>query len=174
MVLGADGQPDALASIALSFGVGAAVGQGAEDGALAVAGMPRRRPQQPLFPFPLQPGIITGTAVGSFLDAPDNFGPPTGWFWDIISLSVTGITAGTVTATKNAPAVTAGGVPIAIETIWPLTAAVPVQAFPSGGYPLLDCNERLVFTVTGALTGTAQVGGMAIAVPASRIDEYLS
>lgn len=169
-------QPDAIASIALSFGAGAAIGDGAEDGALAVAGMPRRRCGSPVFPFSLPPGILTGTTVGSFLDLPDQFGPPQGWFWDITSITAAGFTAGTVTVTRNAPAVTPAGTPVAIEYVAQVAAAnagVPV-AFPQKGNPLLDGNDRLVFTVTSAITGLVQVSGTVIAVPASRIDEYLS
>lgn len=173
-VMGADGQPDALATIALNFGIGAAIGDQAEDGALAVAGMPRRIPQQPVFPFPLAPAPLVGTSVGSFLDSPDNFGPGTGWFWDIISISAAGFTAGAITVTKNAPAVTAAGNPVAIEQVGVLTVAAPNLYFPASGFPLIDCNERLVFTVTSAITGLVTISGSAIMVPASRIDDYLS
>jgi uncharacterized membrane protein len=40
--------------------------------------------------------------------------------------------------------------------------------------PLLDSSERLVFTVTSALTGTAQISGQVIAIPAERVSEYVS
>lgn len=164
---------DAIASIALSFGAGAAVGERAGETALAVAGMPYRRRCPPVFPFPLPPGILTTTTVGSFLDLPDQFGPPMGWFWDVTMLSVTGFTAGAVAVTKNAPYVTAAGTPVAIEPVTFFTAAGVTQ-FPQKGNPLLDGNDRLIFTVSSALTGTAQVSGTVIAVPVSRIDEYLS
>lgn len=164
---------DALASIALSFGAGAAVGDRAEDGALAVAGMPRTRRKPPIFPFMLPPGILTTTTVGSFLDLPDQFGPPMGWFWDVTSLSVAGFTAGAIAVTRNAPFVTAAGNPVAIESVTSFTQAGVIN-FPQHGPPLLDGNERLIFTVTAAITGVVQVSGAVIAVPASRIDEYLS
>lgn len=164
---------DAIASIALQFGAGAAVGDQAEDGALAVAGMPRRRCRPPVFPFPMPPGTLMGTTVGSFLDLPDQFGPPAGWFWDVTSLSITGFTAGAVTVTRNFPAVTAAGTPVAIETVG-VAAAAGVLPFGQKGNPLLDGNDRLVFTVTSAITGLVIISGTVIAVPASRIDEYLS
>jgi len=165
--------PDGIASIALQFGAGAAVGEGAQEGALTVAGMPVRRPKPPVFPFSLPPGLLTGTTVGSFLDLPEQFGPPSGWFWDVTSITLSGFTAGTVAVTRNAPFVTAAGTPVAIDVVSAFTAA-GVLAFPQKGNPLLDGNDRLVFTVTAAITGLVQVSGTVIAVPVARIDEYLS
>lgn len=166
---------DALASIALSFGAGAGLGQGADETAMAAAGMPVRRRCPPVFPFPLPPGVLVTTTVGSFLDLPGQWGPPTGWLWDITMLSVTGFSAGSVAVTKNAPSVTAAGNPVAVEPVWTF-AAQGVQAFPQKGNPLLDANDRLVFTVAGALTAPNGViiSGTVIAVPAARVDEYLS
>jgi hypothetical protein len=128
-------------------------------------------------PFNLPPGIIsastTGIAVGSFLDLPRQFGPPTGWFWDITALSAQGFTAGAIGVSKNAPLVTTTGAAYAIEPVGSFTAA-GVIPFPQRGMPLLDSSERLVFTVTAALTGAAQISGQVVAVPAERIDEYLT
>ena len=167
------GTDSGIASIAAGFGIGIAVGDAAEGNALAAAGMGRRKPCPPVFPFNLPPGILVATAVGSFLDSPDQFGPPTGWFWDVTSITLTGFTAGAVAVTRNAPAVDSLGNPVAIEWVTQAAAVGTVQ-FPQKGNPLLDGNDRLVFTVTGALTGQLRVTGTVIAVPAARIDEYLS
>ena len=164
---------DAIASIALSFGAGAAVGQDADDEAMAVAGMPRRPRKPPVFPFNLPPGVLIATTVGAYLDLPNQFGPPSGWFWDVTSLTAAGFTAGAVAVTRNAPFQTAAGNPVAVESVASFTAA-GVLTFSQKGNPLLDASERLVFTVTSAITGVVQVSGTVIAVPASRIDEYLS
>jgi hypothetical protein len=168
-------QSDAMGAIGASFGIGASVGGGIGEGAddmAAVASGRMRRPHRPAMPFNLPPGLLTATSVGSFLDLPQQFGPPSGWFWDITSISVTGFTAGAIAVTRNAPAVTAAGGASAIEPIAAFAAAGTVN-FPQKGMPLLDGSERLVFCVTGALTGTAQVSGAVIAVPAERISEYL-
>lgn len=165
---------DAIGAIALSFGAGAAVGRGAEDGALAVAGMPRRDCRPRVFPFMLPPGSLTGTSVGSFQDLPDQWGPPMGWFWDITSITLAGFTAGQVVVTRNFPYVTAAGTPVAVEIVTPFNVAGTIQ-FPQHGNPLLDANDRLVFTVSSAITGgPVAISGTVIAIPASRIDEYLS
>lgn len=166
---------DALASIALSFGAGAAVGDGAEDGALAVAGMPRVRRCPPVFPFMLPPGILTTTGVGTFIDLPDQWGPPLGWFWDITMISCAGFTAGSIAVARNFPFVSTAGNPIAVEPVASFAQA-GVTAFPQKGNPLLDSNDRLVFCVTAALTAPngVVISGSAIAIPSARMDEYLS
>jgi len=169
----ADGTDSGIASIAAGFGIGVAIGDQAQGNALLAAGMGRRKPCPPVFSFNLPPGILLTTGVGTFLDSPDQFGPPTGWFWDVTSLTLTGYTAGAVAVTRNAPAVDTLGNPIAIEYVQAPTAAGTVP-FGQKGNPLLDGNDRLVFTVTGTLTGQLRVTGTVIAVPASRIDEYLS
>lgn len=166
---------DGMAVIAASFaiGAGAAAGDGAEDGAAAAAGLPRRpRARRPFQEFNLPPGLLATTTVGSFVDLPGQWQPPTGWLWDVTMLSVTGFTAGAVAVSLNAPAVTPAGSPYAIEPVWTFAAA-GVETFPRKGHPLLDATQRLVFTVTGALTGVAAISGMVIAVPAERISEYL-
>lgn len=172
----ADGSADAgMAVIAASFGIGAGVaaGDGAEGGALDAAGLPRRRAlKRPFQEFNLPPALLTATTVGSYLDLPAQFQPPTGWLWDITMLSAFGFTAGAVAVSLNAPLVTAAGAPVAIEPVGNFTQA-GVLPFPRKGHPLLDCTQRLVFTVTAALTGFAQISGMVIAVPAERLDEYL-
>ena len=133
-----------------------------------------RRPcRRPVFPFALPPGILTATSVGSFLDLPHQFGPRTGYFWDVVALTAFGFTAGAIAVSKNAPLVTAAGNPWAIEPEGSFTQA-GVITYPQKGMPLLDATDRLVFTVTAALTGTAQISGQVICVPAERIDEYLS
>lgn len=162
-----------LVSIAANFGIGLGAGRGAETAAMEAAGIPCARPRQPVFPFAFPPGILTSTTVGSFLDLPDQFGPPLGWFWDVTSLTISGFTAGALAVSRNAPFVTAAGNPVAVEPVASFTAA-GVVTFPQKGNPLLDGSERLVFTVTSALTGVAQVSGTVIAVPAARIDDYLS
>ena len=166
---------DALASIALSFGAGAGLGQGADETAMIAAGMPVRRRCPPVFPFMLPPGILTTTAVGSFIDLPDQWGPPMGWFWDITMISCAGFTAGSIAVARNFPFVTAAGNPVAVEPVASFSQA-GVTAFPQKGNPLLDANDRLVFTVTAALTAPngVVISGSAIAVPAARMDEYLS
>jgi hypothetical protein len=167
--------PDGIASIALHFGAGAAIGEGAQDGALAVAGMPRRRPQPQIFMFTIPPTPLLTTGVGTFAILSSTVGIPSGWVWDITSLSVQGFSAGAVAVTKAAPAVTAAGTPVAIEQV-ALFAVAGVQNFPTQGNPLLDANDDLYFTVTGALTAPNGViiSGTAIAVPVSRLDKYLS
>jgi hypothetical protein len=124
-------------------------------------------------PFNLPPGLLTGTSVGSYLDLPQQFGPPTGWFWDILSLTATGFTAGTIAVSKNFPLVTAAGDPWSLEPVGAFFQA-GIVPYAQHGMPLLDSTERLVFTVTSTLTGTAQISGMVAAIPAERIDEYLS
>jgi hypothetical protein len=162
-----------MAAIGASFGIniGGGLGDGAADAATAAAGIPHR-PVRPAMPFNLPPGLLTATAVGSFLDLPAQFGPPNGWFWDITALSAYGFTAGTLAVTRNAPLVTAAGSPNAIESVGTFPQA-GIITYPQKGMPLLDSSERLVFTVTGTLTGSAQISGTVIAVPAERISEYL-
>jgi hypothetical protein len=165
------------AAIGLSFGAGAAlgggIGQGAADAAGTAAGLPRRRACRPVMPFTLPPGILTATSVGSYLDLPGQFGPPTGWFWDVLALTAYGFTAGTIAVSKNAPLLTAAGNPYAVEPQASFTQA-GILTFSQKGMPLLDSCDRLVFTVTGTLTGQAQISGQVVAIPAERIDEYLS
>jgi hypothetical protein len=165
------------AAIALRFsaGAGAALGRGAESAAMAGAGLAVAPRKRPVFPFSLPPGLLTTTTVGSFLDLPEQFGPPTGWFWDVVMLSAFGFTAGAIAVSKNAPLVTAAGAPVAIEPVGSFAQA-GVLTYPQKGIPLLDGSDRLVFTVTSALTAPAgvQFSGQVIAVPAERIDEYLS
>lgn len=167
---------DGMVAIGARFGVTAAVGAGIGEGGAAAAASaaglaiaPPRRVQ----PFNLPPGLLSAAAVGSVLDLPAQFGPPVGWWWDITMLSVTGFTAGAVIASKNAPAVTAGGNPAAVEQVWTFAAAGQ-QPFPQKGNPLLSPGERLVFTVSSALTGTPMISGAVIMIPAERLDEYLS
>ena len=166
---------DAMGAIGASFGITASVGGGLGEGAAAAAmdaaGYPRR-PRRPAMPFNLPPGLLTATTVGSYLDLPDQFGPPTGWFWDITSLSAYGFTAGSLAVTRNFPLVTTAGNPYALEPVGSFSQQ-GVITYPQKGMPLLDGNERLVFTVTSALTGQAQISGTVIAVPAERISEYL-
>lgn len=164
-----------MGAIGASFGIGASLGgglgEGAADAAAAAAGMPRR-PCRPAMPFNLPPGLLTATSVGSYLDLPAQFGPPSGWFWDITALSAYGFTAGALAVTRNFPLVTAAGNPCAIEPVGSFTQAGLIT-YPQKGMPLIDASERLVFTVTSALTGSAQISGTVIAVPAERISEYL-
>jgi hypothetical protein len=168
---------DAMGAIGASFGiaVGGGLGEGAADAAMDAAGIPRSC-KRPLMPFVLPPGAMTGAAVGDYLDLPAQFGPPLGWFWDIVALSAYGFTAGSIAVTKNFPLVTSAGNPYAIEPVGAFSAA-GVIAYPQRGIPLLDGTERLVFTVTSALTlaaGQVQFSGQVIAIPAERISEYLS
>jgi hypothetical protein len=165
---------DPMGAIGASFGlsVGGGLGEGAGDYAAAAAGMPRRR-KRPVMPFNLPPGLLNLTAVGSYLDLPAQFGPPVGWFWDLVSITAFGFTAGTIAVTKNFPLVTAAGNPYGLEPVGSFVQA-GVLTFPQHGTPLLDGSERLVFTVTSTLTGQAQFSGQVVAVPAERIDEYLS
>lgn len=166
-----------MGAIGASFGMAAGIGGGIGDGALeaAAAGAGARRGclKRPVMPFALPPGILTGTAAGDYLDLPSQFGPPTGWFWDVTMLALSGFTAGSVAVTRNAPAVTSSGTPVAVEHV-ALFSAAGVNAFPQKGNPLLAPGDRLVFTVTSALTGTCAVSGSVIQVPAERIDSYLS
>ncbi len=172
------GTDDGIAAIGARFAVGAAVGAGLGDGAAAAAtaaaGLaPLVRRVRAVFPLNLPPGILTATSVGSYLDLPAQFGPRTGWFWDITALSAYGFTAGALGVSKNFPLVTPAGNPYAVEPVGSFSQA-GVISFGQKGIPLLDSTERLVFTVTAALTGTAQISGQVVAVPAERIDEYLS
>ena len=163
------------AAIGLAFGVsaGAGLGEGAAYAALAGAGLTLRLRRQAM-PFNLPPGLIaSGSGIGAYLDLPPQFGPPNGWFWDITALSAFGFTAGSIGISKNAPLVTTAGNACAIEPVGSFTQS-GVIPFPQRGMPLLDSSERLVFTVTTALTGAAQISGQVIAIPAERIDEYLT
>ena len=160
------------ASFGISAGLGGGLGDGAADAAAEAAGLPCRR-KRPVMPFALPPGILTATSVGSYLDLPMQFGPRTGWFWDIVALTAYGFTAGAIAVTKNFPLVTAAGDPYAVEPVGSFTSA-GVLTYSQKGMPLLDGSERLVFTVTSALTGNAQISGQVIAVPAERISEYLA
>jgi hypothetical protein len=165
-----------MAAIAARFGVGvgAAAGQGAADLAADAAGMPPRAVcKRPIYPFGLPPGLIVATAVGSYLDLPHQFGPRTGWYWDITSLTVAGFTAGAIAVSINGPWVNSGGTIIGLESVASFPQA-GVQPFPQKGMPLLDSSERLVFTVTAAITGSVLITGRVVMVPAERIDEYLS
>jgi hypothetical protein len=167
---------DPMAVIGASFGITAGLGGGTgQDGADAVAdviGLPRR-PCRPFMPFNLPPGLLSATTVGSYLDLPMQFGPRAGWFWDITALTAYGFTAGAIAVTKNFPLVTSAGTAWAVEQVGSFTQA-GVITFPQRGMPLLDHTERLVFTVSSALTGTAQIGGQVIAIPAERISDYVS
>ena len=176
------GLDDGLLAIHARFGIAAGGGAAAGDSAQAAAlqagqaaagllGVPCRK--RPVTPFNLPPGLLTATAVGSYLDLPYMFGPQPGWYWDVTALSAAGFTAGALAVTKNFPLVTAAGNPYGIEAVGSFGQA-GVIAFPQHGMPLLDSTERLVFTVTAALTGYAQISGQVIQVPAERIDEYLS
>ena len=171
------GSDAGLVAIGARFGIGASVGAGIGEGAAAAAadgaGLAPRACRRQFMPFNLPPGLLASTSVGSFLDLPDQFGPPTGYFWDICALTAYGFTAGAIAVTKNAPMVTASGAPYAIEPEGSFTQA-GVITYPRKGLPLLDASERLVFTVTAQLTGTAQISGMVVSVPAERLDEYMS
>lgn len=160
------------ARFSVGAGIGGGLGQGAAAAAADAAGIPVCR-RRPVTSFPLPPGILAATTVGSFLDLPHQFGPRTGWYWDITALTAFGFTAGAIGVSKNAPLVTAAGNPFAVEPVASFTQA-GVITFGQKGMPLLDASERLVFTVTAALTGTAQISGQVVMVPAERIDEYLS
>lgn len=170
-----EGSDKGLVAIGAAFGVsaGAGIGGDSADAALEGAGWRRRACRRPIMPFNLPPGILTATAVGSYLDIPHQFGPRTGYFWDITALTAYGFTAGAIGVSKNAPLVTTAGNPYAIEPEGSFTQA-GIITFPRKGLPLLDATERLVFTVTAALTGSAQISGMVVAVPAERIDEYMA
>jgi hypothetical protein len=166
-----------MAVIAASFGIGAAVGRdlGAEVDALIAAGGSPRLACRPIGMHNLPPGKLTTTGVGTFVDLPMQWGPRTGYVWDVTSLTVQGFTAGTVVVTKNAPAVDTASNPIAIEYVASFTSA-GIVTFPQHGMPLLDFTERLVFTVTSALTvaNTVLITGTVIAIPVERMSEYLS
>lgn len=164
------------AAIAARFNIGAAVGAGAGEGTGEAVAATLGRPAllRPVQPFNLPPGLIaSGATAGTYLDLPAQFGPPTGWFWDVTALTAYGFTAGTIAASKNAPLQTTAGNPYAIEPVGSFTQA-GVLTYPQKGIPLLSPSERLVFTVTSTLTGAAQISGQVIMVPAERIDEYLS
>ena len=166
-----------MAAIALRFGAGAGIGlgQGTDpDDVAESAGLPRRKPKPPVFPFTPNPVFLSATAVGSYVTLGD-FSPQSGWFADVTSLSVTGFTAGGLAVTKGAPAVTAAGVPVAIEQVATFGLA-GVQNLPQKGSPLLDANDLLYVTVTSALTAPngVVITGTAIMVPVARIDDYLS
>lgn len=156
----------------IGAGLGGGIGEGAADYAAMGAGLARAR-RRPVMPFNLPPGILTATAVGSYIDLTDQWGPPTGWFWDITALSAFGFTAGTIGVSKNFPLVTPAGGAFGLEPVGSFVQA-GVLTYPQHGMPLLDSCERLVFTVTSTLTGFAQISGMVVAVPAERISDYLS
>lgn len=167
-------QDSGVLAIAARFGAGAgiAVGDQADTAAADAAGLLVPRRKRPILPFVLPPGLLNSTAVGSYLDLPHQFGPRTGWFWDIVALSAYGFTAGAIAVSLNAPLVTTAGNPWAIEPVGSFTQA-GIITYGQKGIPLLDGTQRLVFTVTATLTGTAQISGQVVAVPAERISEYL-
>jgi len=165
-----------MGAIGASFGIIASAGGGiGPDGAESAAGAAglRSRPCRPFMPFNLPPGLLSATTVGAYLDLPAQFGPPSGWIWDITALTAYGFTAGAIAVTKNFPLVTSAGNPYAVEPVGSFVQA-GVLTFPQRGMPLLDSSERLVFTVTSALTGQAQISGQVIAIPAERVSEYVS
>lgn len=171
-----NGTDDAMAAIGVRFGISAAAGAGIGEGAAAAAaaaGLAVAPPRR-VTSFPLPPGLLpAGSGVGSFLDLPAQFGPPTGWYWDITALSAFGFTAGALGVSKNFPLITAAGNPYAVEPVGSFAQA-GVIPYPQRGNPLLAPGDRLVFTVTAALTGAAQISGQVVQVPAERLDEYLS
>jgi len=167
-----------MGAIGARFGIGASVGGGvgadAADMAASAAGLPYRK--RPIFSFSLPPGNLTGTSVGTYADIPGQWQPPTGWLWDLVSLTANGFSAGTIAVTKNFPFVTAAGNPWALEPVGSF-AQDGVLVFPQHGIPLLDHTERLIFTVSSTLTlrvAQVQFSGQVVAVPAERLDEYLS
>jgi hypothetical protein len=162
------------AAIAASFSVsaGGGIGDGAADTALGAIGLTRLR-KRPIFPFQLTPATLTATAVGSFIDIPGNYQPPLGWLWDITSLTAYGFTAGTLAVTYNFPLVTAAGGQYALEPVGAFNQA-GVLTFSQKSMPFMDSTQRLVITVTSTITGYVQVSGSAVAVPAERVDEYVS
>lgn len=164
-----------MLAIGARFGINAAVGAGIGEGAAAAAAAAGLAtvPKRPVNSFPLPPGLLTATAVGSYLDLPQQFGPPTGWYWDITALTAYGFTAGALAVSKNFPLVTTAGNPYAIEPVGSFAQA-GVIPYPQRGNPLLAPGDRLIFTVTAALTGAAQISGQVVQVPAERLDEYLS
>lgn len=170
------GLDDGMVAIGARFGVtaglGAGIGEGAETAAAMGAGLLRAR-KRPVVPFMLPPGILTATTVGAYLDLPNQFSPPDGWYWDVTSLSLFGFTAGAVGVSKDAPLITPAGNQMAVEPVASFTQAGVIQ-FPQHGMPLLHGDERLVFTVTSAITGAVQVSGSVVMIPAERIDEYMS
>lgn len=169
-----DGMAAIGARFAVAAGFGAGLGAGAGDAAAAAAGLALpRRVRRFVFNFNFPPGLLTATTVGSYLDLPHQFGPRTGWYWDVVALSAYGFTAGALAVTKNAPLITAAGNPVAIEPVASFPQA-GVQPFPRKAIPLLDQTERLVFTVTAALTGYAQISGSVTAIPAECINDYLA
>ncbi len=171
----AGSSPDSgVLAIAARFGGGAgiAIGDQADTMAASAAGLAVPCRKRPFMPSPLPPGILTTTSVGSFLDLPHQFGPRSGYFWDVSALSAYGFTAGTIGVSINAPLVTPQGNPYAIEPVASFTQA-GILFFSRKGMPLLDASERLVFTVTGTLTGQAQISGEITIVPAERISEYM-
>lgn len=170
-----DGMAAIGARFAVAAGFGAAAGGGAPEAAAAAAGLPMapRRVCRPVFTFNLPPGLLTGTSIGAYLDLPMQFGPRTGWYWDVLSLSAYGFTAGAIAVTKNAPLVTPAGNPFAIEPVASFVQA-GIVLLPRKGEPMLDPTERLVFTVTTALTGFAQISGMVTAIPAEQVSRYLA
>ena len=139
-----------------SAAAAAGLGQGAGDAADAVMGPPRQ--MCPVRQVPFYASEFSGS--GTFTQ-PATLGPPTGHYWSVRLISVTGFSAGSVAVTLNSVA-------------GPVVAsfAAAGQQYLARGVVLLRYGDYLVLTGTG-ITGTVRPQGQADLFPDWYLPEYL-
>jgi hypothetical protein len=113
-------------------------------------------------PIVAQVGAGTTTTNDGANPAQSNTYPDRGTIWSIRRLSITGFTAGTVTAYINA-----------LEPVasWTFGVVNPFNYYPKGGI-ILQPGDNLTFG-TNAVTGLAQVFGVADTFPIWYLRRYL-
>ena len=109
----------------------------------------RQRMAQAIRQVPITPPQITLNAGAGTLDLPASLRVPTGYYWGVRRLTLSGFSAGTAVVYLNG----AGGEPVA-----PFAQA---GTFTFGkGQLLMHPDDRLVVVATG-ITGVVQVNGAA-------------
>jgi len=147
-----------LAVIGARFSAAAGIGLGpGADGALDALSLPRR-PCNPVRQVPLYATAFAGSGT---ITQPATLGPPTGSYWSVRRLAVSGFSAGTVTFYVNDPA----------GEIAAVFAAAGVQTFNRGGV-LIHPQDYLV-AVGATITGNVTVIGAADQFPDWYLSEYL-
>lgn len=106
-------------------------------------------------------GSVPLSAGAGTLRSPNTLGPNDGYWWDVLSVSAWGFTAGTVTVHLNDP----NG-----EIVWTFTAAGVANL--KGQRPLAP-RDNLIFVASG-ITGTVAIGGAAVEVEAQYWPIYLT
>jgi hypothetical protein len=105
---------------------------------------------------PLQVALTTGTGT---LDLPGQMGPPRGFMWSIVRLTLSGYTVGTVTPY--------------IDNLEPIAYPSAGTQFFSKGQLLLDSGQRLVVQATGVTSGYVQINGAADCFPRDLLPYYM-